>query len=182
MNDCRQVGVAKIEDIGAGRVQEGGAQGIHALAPADDGRLLAIGKLGERLQCDLDRVVSAARERDREEVEQCALGLVTDGLGNVAPIRLDDEAGEVLRNAGSMEHGVGSKSVCGGADRMIHLAGQRFQVDAQLRLPACTSVPRPRRHCPLCVDDLAFLQICSRLSRRDRCRPRQAGSTPHRVR
>jgi hypothetical protein len=108
MNDGRKMGVAEIEHVGAGRVQKGRAQGIRALAAADDGRLPAIGKLGQRLEGNLHRAGAAAGQRDREEIEQRAPGLVAGRLGNVAPAGLDQEASKVLGNARSMQHCVGS--------------------------------------------------------------------------
>ena len=105
MNDGRNVGVAEIERIGARGVQECRAQGIHAFAPADDGGLPAVGKFGEGSQRDLDGYGAAARKRHGEEIQQRALGLMTDRLRNVVPLRRDDEAGKVLRDAGSVQHG-----------------------------------------------------------------------------
>jgi hypothetical protein len=105
MNGGWNVGVVEIEHVGARCVQEGRAQRVHALAAADDGRLLAAGKRGERLQGDLDRAAAAARQRHREEVHERALGLVRDVRRNLAPPGVDDEAGEVLGDAGSVQHG-----------------------------------------------------------------------------
>ena len=105
MDHGRQVGVAEIEHVGAGRIQEGRAQRIDALSAADDGRLSAVGEFGERLQRQLDRAGAAARQRDREEIQQRALGFMPDRLRHVVPTGVDHEAGEVLRDAGSMQHG-----------------------------------------------------------------------------
>ena len=104
MDDRRQVRVAIVEDVGARAVQEGGAQRIDALAAADDGGLLAAGELGQRLQGELDRLGAAAGDRHGEEVQQRTLGLVPRLLGNVLPPGLDDEAGEVLGDAGFWKH------------------------------------------------------------------------------
>ena len=105
MNDGRNVGVVEIERVGARRVQERRAQGIHAFASTDDGGLPALGKLGEGSQRDLHRPGAAARERHGEEIQQRPLGLVADRVRNVVPPRRDDEAGKVLRDAGSVQHG-----------------------------------------------------------------------------
>jgi hypothetical protein len=105
MDDGGQVGVAVVEDVGAGGVEEGGAQGIDALAAADDRRLLAAGKFGERFQGELDRFGAAAGDRHGEEVQQRALGLVAGFLRNVIPCRVDDEAGEGGSDAWSGKHG-----------------------------------------------------------------------------
>src|SRR5262245_17859020 len=67
--------------------------------------LLAAGKRGEQLQGDLDRAAVAARQRHREEVHERALGLVRDVRRNLAPAGVDDEAGEVLGDVGSVQHG-----------------------------------------------------------------------------
>ena len=48
MDHGAQMGVAEVVDIGAGGVEEGGAQRVDALATPDDGRLLAAGELRER--------------------------------------------------------------------------------------------------------------------------------------
>jgi hypothetical protein len=105
MNGGRDVGIVEIEDVGARRVQERRAQRVHALVAADDDRLPAIGKRGERLQGDLDRAAAAARQRHGEVVHERALGLVRDVRWNVAPAGVDDEARKVLSDAGSVQHG-----------------------------------------------------------------------------
>ena len=104
MHDRRQVGVAIVEDVGAGGVEERGAQRIDALAAADDGRLPAAGEFRQRAQRQLDRLGAAAGQCHGKEVEQCALGLVARLGGNVLPLRVDDEAGESLGGAGSGLH------------------------------------------------------------------------------
>jgi hypothetical protein len=105
MNGGRQMGVVEIEHVGAGGVEEGGAQGIHAFAPADHGRLLTIGEFGQRLQRGLHRAGAAPRQRYGKKIHQRLLGLVTDRLGDIAPGKLDGEAGELLGGAGSVQHG-----------------------------------------------------------------------------
>jgi hypothetical protein len=97
--------VSSKSSTGAGGVEEGSAQGVHALAAADDGGMLAIGKFGQRLQRDLHRAGAAAGERHGKEVHQRLLGLVADRLGDVVAGKLDGEAGELLRGAGSVQHG-----------------------------------------------------------------------------
>ena len=105
MDDGRQVGVAIVEDVGAGGVQEGRTQGVDPLGPPDDRRLLAAGELGERLERELDRLGAAARDRHGEEIQQRPLGLVARLFRDVFPSGLDHEAGEVLRDAWSWKHG-----------------------------------------------------------------------------
>ena len=81
MDDGRQVRVAIVEHVGAGGIQEGGAQGVDALGPADDRRLLAAGELGERPEREFDRLGTAAGDRHGEEIQQCTLGLVASAFG-----------------------------------------------------------------------------------------------------
>ena len=104
MDDGRDVGIIEIERVGARRVEERRAQAIHAFASTDDGGLPALGKLGEGLQRDLHRPGAAARERDREDIQQRPLGRVAHRVRNVVPPRCDDETGQVLRDAGSVQH------------------------------------------------------------------------------
>ena len=105
MNDRRQVGVAIVEDVGAGRVQEGGGQRIDALWPPDDGRLPAAGEFTERAQRQFDRLGAAPRDRHGKEVQQGALGFVAGLLRKVVPLRVDDEAGQFRGDALSGQHG-----------------------------------------------------------------------------
>jgi hypothetical protein len=60
MDRGRNMRVAKVENVSAGGVEECRAQRIDALAPADQRRLAAAGKLSELFQCRFDRCVAAA--------------------------------------------------------------------------------------------------------------------------
>jgi hypothetical protein len=105
MDDGRDMGVAKIQNVGCGRVEKGRAQRVYAFATTDQGRLLATGKLGERLPRDLDGRGAAARERDGEEIHERALSLVPRGVRHAIPAGFDGKAGEGLRNGGCVLHG-----------------------------------------------------------------------------
>ncbi len=107
MDHRREMRIAEVEDIGAGGIQERRAERIDAVVAPDDGRLRAARKFRERGQGHLDRVGTATRERDREKVEQGTLGFAANRVGNVAPARVDDKTGEVWRDAGSVQHGIG---------------------------------------------------------------------------
>jgi hypothetical protein len=105
MDDGRDMRVAKIHDVGGGRVHKGRAERIHALAAADHGRLVAARKFSERFSRDLHRMGAAARERNGKEIQQCTLGLMARGLGHVLPTGLDGKASQRLRDGGCLQHG-----------------------------------------------------------------------------
>ncbi|OIQ67516.1 hypothetical protein GALL_509020 [mine drainage metagenome] len=98
------MGVAEVMDIGAGGVEESGAQRIDALGASDHGRLSAARKLGERAQCDLDRAGAAPGEGDGEEIHQGALGLMPHLRGNVVPPRCNNVLSKALGHAGFVQH------------------------------------------------------------------------------
>jgi len=72
------VGVAEIEHVGAGGIDERGAERIDALAPAEHRRSRSAGERGQRSEHRLDRRVAAAGQRDGKEIHQRALGLMGD--------------------------------------------------------------------------------------------------------
>ena len=104
MDDGGQVRVAIVEDVGAGGIEECGAERVDALGSPDDGRLPAAREFRERGQRQFDRLGAAACDRHGKEVQQRALGFVTHLLGDVIPGGVGHEAGEGLADAGSGLH------------------------------------------------------------------------------
>jgi len=98
------MGIAKIEHIGAGGIEERGVERIDALAPADQGRLPATGEHCKRRQRGLERLIAAAGQRHGEEIHQRALGLMGHLRRQVVPPRVDDKLGQNLGNARIVQH------------------------------------------------------------------------------
>ena len=76
MDRGRHMGIAEVEDIGAGGIEERCIERIDALAPADDRRLLAAGK--RRSDASAIPTSAAAGQRHGEEIQQRAFGLMRD--------------------------------------------------------------------------------------------------------
>ena len=98
------MGVAKIEHIGTGGIEERSVERIDALGPADQGRLLATGEHCKRCQRGLEGLIAAAGQRHGEEIHQRALGLMGDLRRQVVPPRIDDEFCQNLGNARIVQH------------------------------------------------------------------------------
>jgi hypothetical protein len=92
MDHRAQMRVVEIEYVGAQRVERCGIEYIHPLAAPEDGRLRPSGKIRERGQRRVDRLVPAAADRTARPIEQSALGLVVDLRRDRAPARFDDKA------------------------------------------------------------------------------------------
>ena len=106
MHDRRQVGVAIVEDVGAGGVEERRTQRIDPLAPADHGRLPAAGEFRQRLQRQL--ATGSVRQPASATAKKFSSARLASWRalgGDVLPLRVDDEAGESLGGSGSGLHG-----------------------------------------------------------------------------
>ncbi len=104
MDRRRHMGVAEVEHVGAGGIEERGAERIDALAPAEQCRLLAAGECRERLQRGLERLIAAAGQRHGEEIHQRALGLMGDLGRQILPARRHDELGQTCSHAPVVRH------------------------------------------------------------------------------
>ncbi len=98
------MGVAEIMDVGAGGIEKRGAQRIDPLAAPDHGDRLAAGEPAKRTQRDLDRRGAAAGERDREKIDQRALGLMPHRQRDILPPRRNNVVGEAFGHAGLVPH------------------------------------------------------------------------------
>jgi len=104
MNDRRHMGIAEIEHIGARGIEKRRVQRVDPRAPADNRRLSSAGKGRERLQRGFDCRLAAARQSDRKEVHQQALGLMDDGRLQCVPSRIDHESREPFGDLGIPLH------------------------------------------------------------------------------
>ena len=89
-----RMGIVEVEHVRGDAVDERRIEGIAALAASGQGRLRGT---EVRLQCRhgaFDRFVAAAADRATEYVDQCALGLVAHGCGNLLGARIHDETRE----------------------------------------------------------------------------------------
>ena len=105
MHDRRQVGVAIVEDVGAGGVEEGGTQRIDALAAADDRRLPAAGEFAPAIFSAISTgSVRQPASATAKKFSSARLASWRAGVGNVLPPRVGDEAGEGRGDAWSWLH------------------------------------------------------------------------------
>ena len=98
MNDRTQVRVVEIEDIAACGIEEGGAQRIDPFGSADDGRLPAFREHHERCESVLDRILSAARQRGGDEVQDRSLAFVPHRVRELFPSCTADKTAESPRD------------------------------------------------------------------------------------
>ena len=98
------VGIAKVEHIGAGGVEERRAERIDALAPADQCRLLAARERGERLQQGLESLGAAAGQRRGKQIHQGAFRLVADVGRQIIPPHVHGEFGQLPTDSSIARH------------------------------------------------------------------------------
>ena len=123
MDHGRHMGVAEVEHIRARGIEKGGRKRIEAFAAPDHGALFDAGKSRERLQRGFDRWFTAADQRHREKINECALGLMNDGRAERVPLRLGDELRQapchlqIVRHRSPRE-AAGASTVAGKSARM----------------------------------------------------------------
>ena len=93
-----RVRIVKIQHVRADAVEQRGVQYVHAFAAAQQASLRRTGKIGERRQRALDRLVTRAADRAAGPVQKRARRFVLHGLRNIGESRADEVAGERARD------------------------------------------------------------------------------------